>query len=158
MRFSNPKTASRLRRPISESMTATFLPCIARAVPTFAVVVVLPTPPFPEVMVITRLSIHSLSMQTTVQVCVLYKKVLLPTVTVIYSNTHQHLAGLLLLYLRDARPLIQVSTTICPPRMDATSGRGCTSSPSGGRESRWAIRSWTGARWSEHTRACSLSG
>src|SRR5947209_2352589 len=57
MRFSNPMTASRLRRPISESTTATFLPIIARAVPRFAVVVVLPTPPFPDVMVITRLSI-----------------------------------------------------------------------------------------------------
>jgi hypothetical protein len=31
---------------------------MARAVPRFAVVVVLPTPPFPDVIVITRLSIH----------------------------------------------------------------------------------------------------
>src|SRR5215469_6351404 len=58
MRFSNPITASRLRRPISASRTATFFPCIARAVPRLAVVVVLPTPPFPEVIVSTRLSIH----------------------------------------------------------------------------------------------------
>src|SRR6266568_3251134 len=62
MRFSNPMTASRFRRPISESTTATFFPCIARAVPRFAVVVVLPTPPFPDVIVITRLSIGMLSM------------------------------------------------------------------------------------------------
>src|SRR5437588_11924335 len=60
MRFSSPMTASRLRRPISESTTATLLPCIARAVPIFAVVVVLPTPPFPDVMVITRLFIRVL--------------------------------------------------------------------------------------------------
>src|SRR5215471_1285821 len=60
MRFSSPRTASRLRRPISESTTATFLPCIARAVPRFAVVVVLPTPPLPDVIVITRLFIHAL--------------------------------------------------------------------------------------------------
>src|SRR5579883_151365 len=57
MRFSRPSTASKLRRPISESTTATFLFCIARAVPRFAVVVVLPTPPLPDVMVITLLSI-----------------------------------------------------------------------------------------------------
>src|ERR1700682_1399563 len=56
MRFSSPKTASRLPRPMSESTTATFFPCIASAVPRFAVVVVLPTPPFPEVIVITLLS------------------------------------------------------------------------------------------------------
>src|SRR6266849_1407329 len=66
MRFSNPRTASRLRRPISESTTATFLPIIARAVPRFAVVVVLPTPPFPDVMVITRLSICVSMKATTV--------------------------------------------------------------------------------------------
>src|SRR5579875_4043129 len=59
MRFSRPRTASRLRSPISESTTATFLPCIARAVPRLAVVVVLPTPPFPDVIVITRLSIKN---------------------------------------------------------------------------------------------------
>src|ERR1700681_1181257 len=68
MRFSNPKTASRLRRPISESTTATFLPIIARAVPRFAVVVVLPTPPFPDVMVITRLSICVSMKATTVTI------------------------------------------------------------------------------------------
>src|SRR4051794_30590085 len=56
MRFSRPSTASRLRRPISASTTATFLPCIARAVPRFAVVVVFPTPPLPDVIVITLLS------------------------------------------------------------------------------------------------------
>src|SRR5260370_24201204 len=68
MRFSNPRTASRLRRPISESTTATFLPIIARAVPRFAVVVVLPTPPFPDVMVITRLSMCVSMKATTVTI------------------------------------------------------------------------------------------
>src|SRR5579885_3360168 len=57
IRFSRPSTASRLRKPISESSTTTFLPCMASAVPRFAVVVVLPTPPFPDVIVITLLSI-----------------------------------------------------------------------------------------------------
>src|SRR5947209_2786186 len=51
MRFSKPRTASRLRRPISASSTATFFPCKARADPRLAVVVVLPTPPLPDVIV-----------------------------------------------------------------------------------------------------------
>src|SRR5579883_655134 len=56
MRFSRPIAASRLRSPISPSTTTTFFPCIASALPRFAVVVVFPTPPFPDVIVITRLS------------------------------------------------------------------------------------------------------
>src|SRR5687768_2254278 len=49
MRFSRPRITSRLRSPMSASTTATFLPSLARATPRFAVVVVLPTPPLPEV-------------------------------------------------------------------------------------------------------------
>src|SRR5690606_17493638 len=45
---------SRLRRPISASIRTTDLPRAAGAAPTLAVVVVLPTPPFPEVNVMTR--------------------------------------------------------------------------------------------------------
>jgi len=41
---------------------------------------------------------------------------------------------------RGERPLTQVSTTIWPCRIIATSGRGCASKPSGGRESKWAMR------------------
>src|SRR5690606_31449103 len=40
---------SRLRRPTSKSITATFLPAMARPVASEALVVVLPTPPLPEV-------------------------------------------------------------------------------------------------------------
>src|SRR5690606_15381606 len=42
-------TTSRLRRPTSVSMTQTFSPSRASAAPTLAVVVVLPTPPLPDV-------------------------------------------------------------------------------------------------------------
>src|ERR1700680_3652704 len=49
MRFSSPSTKSRLRRPMSASTSTTCLPSVASAQPTFAVVVVLPTPPFPDV-------------------------------------------------------------------------------------------------------------
>src|SRR5690554_4551686 len=42
-------TTSRLRRPTSVSMTQTFSPRRASAAPTLAVVVVLPTPPVPDV-------------------------------------------------------------------------------------------------------------
>src|SRR5664279_1621568 len=45
---------SRLRRPTSASTSATLAPACASAVPMLAVVVVLPTPPFPEVMTIAR--------------------------------------------------------------------------------------------------------
>src|SRR5215470_13567342 len=78
MRFSNPITASRLRRPISESTTATFFPCIARAVPRFAVVVVLPTPPFPEVIVSTRLSIHISLLSNCSTISILHANYLVP--------------------------------------------------------------------------------
>ena len=43
---------SRLRRPMSESMTTTLWPRMARPVPILAVAVVLPTPPLPEVITI----------------------------------------------------------------------------------------------------------
>src|SRR5579883_329870 len=56
MWLSNPMTASRLRSPISPSTAATRCPIIARAVLRLAAVVVLPTPPLPDVIVSTRLS------------------------------------------------------------------------------------------------------
>jgi hypothetical protein len=40
---------SRLRRPTSKSITAVFLPAFARPQAMLALVVVLPTPPLPEV-------------------------------------------------------------------------------------------------------------
>src|SRR3990167_5475651 len=40
---------SRLRRPTSKSMTAVFFPALARPQAMLALVVVLPTPPLPEV-------------------------------------------------------------------------------------------------------------
>src|SRR5678816_1903043 len=54
MRFSRPITTSRLRRPISASTSTTECPSAASAAPRFAVVVVLPTPPLPEVMTMAR--------------------------------------------------------------------------------------------------------
>src|ERR1700712_2473466 len=48
-RRSAPITRSRLRRPTSKSTTQTFSPCCARAAPSAAVEVVLPTPPLPDV-------------------------------------------------------------------------------------------------------------
>src|SRR5258708_633467 len=53
MRFSRPMTTSKFRRPMSPSRHTTFAPMAASAVAMLAVVVVLPTPPLPEVMVIT---------------------------------------------------------------------------------------------------------
>src|SRR5262249_41697435 len=54
MRFSRPTTTSRLRRPMSASTRTTVCPSAASAAPRFAVVVVLPTPPLPEVMTMAR--------------------------------------------------------------------------------------------------------
>src|SRR5260363_243149 len=48
-RRSAPMTRSRLRRPTSKSTTTTFSPACASAAPMAAVVVVLPTPPLPDV-------------------------------------------------------------------------------------------------------------
>src|SRR3990167_4094256 len=48
-RRSQPMMRSRLRRPTSKSITAVFLPRRARPVAKLALVVVLPTPPLPEV-------------------------------------------------------------------------------------------------------------
>src|SRR5690606_9057691 len=48
-RRSQPMIRSRLRRPTSKSMTATFLPRRARPLARLALLVVLPTPPLPEV-------------------------------------------------------------------------------------------------------------
>src|SRR4030042_4138111 len=53
MRFSRPMTTSRLRRPMSASMQTTRRPEAARAAPMFAVAVVFPTPPLPDVIVAT---------------------------------------------------------------------------------------------------------
>ena len=51
--FSNPITTSRFLKPISVSTNTTFLPSIAKLEPKFAVVVVFPTPPFPDVITST---------------------------------------------------------------------------------------------------------
>src|SRR5690606_15760478 len=48
-RRSHPMTRSRLRRPTSKSITATRCPRRARPQARLAAVVVLPTPPFPDV-------------------------------------------------------------------------------------------------------------
>ena len=53
--FSRPSTTSRFLKPVSVSIITTFLPSLARPVPILAVVVVLPTPPFPDVTTITSL-------------------------------------------------------------------------------------------------------
>src|SRR5690606_27991471 len=52
-RRSQPMIRSRLRRPTSKSITATFFPCRASPQARLALVVVLPTPPLPEVTTIT---------------------------------------------------------------------------------------------------------
>src|ERR1051325_6396999 len=54
MRFSSPITTSRLRSPMSASISTTLMPSCAIAAPRLAVVVVLPTPPLPDVMTIAR--------------------------------------------------------------------------------------------------------
>src|SRR3954465_3811757 len=54
MRFSRPITTSRLRSPMSASISTTLIPSCAIAAPRLAVVVVLPTPPLPDVMTIAR--------------------------------------------------------------------------------------------------------
>src|SRR5579885_1165699 len=56
MWLSRPITASKLRSPISPSTATTRRPIIASAVLRLAAVVVLPTPPLPDVIVSTRLS------------------------------------------------------------------------------------------------------
>src|SRR6478609_6060848 len=52
-RRSQPMIRSRLRRPTSKSMTTVLCPRSARPAANAAAVVVLPTPPLPEVMTIT---------------------------------------------------------------------------------------------------------
>src|SRR5688500_8052566 len=47
-------TTSRLRRPMSASISTTLCPSWASPVPRLAVAVVLPTPPLPEVMTMAR--------------------------------------------------------------------------------------------------------
>jgi len=54
MRFSNPRRRSKFLKPKSASNTAVVAPLPARAMPRFAVKVVLPTPPFPEQINIVR--------------------------------------------------------------------------------------------------------
>ena len=51
--FSNPITTSKFLSPMSVSTNTTFLSASANAAPKLAVVVVLPTPPFPDVITIT---------------------------------------------------------------------------------------------------------
>src|ERR1700676_347072 len=52
-RRSAPMTRSRLRSPTSKSTTTTLFPARAKAAPSAAVDVVLPTPPLPDVTTIT---------------------------------------------------------------------------------------------------------
>ena len=54
MRFSNPRRRSKFLKPKSASSTAVVDPLLARAMPRFAVKVVLPTPPLPEQINIVR--------------------------------------------------------------------------------------------------------
>jgi len=54
MRFSNPKRRSKFLKPKSASNTAVVDPLLASAMPRFAVRVVLPTPPLPELIYIVR--------------------------------------------------------------------------------------------------------
>ena len=54
MRFSNPRRRSKFLKPKSASNTAVVAPLLARAMPRFAVQVVLPTPPLPEQINIVR--------------------------------------------------------------------------------------------------------
>src|SRR5690606_19575019 len=66
-RRSQPMIRSRLRRPTSKSMITVLWPCMARPVPIAALVVVLPTPPLPEVTtiisanVVSSFDVHSCS-------------------------------------------------------------------------------------------------
>mmetsp|Transcript_1503 Transcript_1503/g.3412 ORF Transcript_1503/g.3412 Transcript_1503/m.3412 type:complete len:234 (+) Transcript_1503:684-1385(+) len=55
-RFSRPRSRSRLRKPMSASTSTTRYPRRAMDIPRLALVVVLPTPPLPEVITITRAS------------------------------------------------------------------------------------------------------
>lgn len=55
---------SKFRRPISKSITHVFFPFNASPIPMLAAVVVLPTPPFPEVMHTTRESLPMLRVAT----------------------------------------------------------------------------------------------
>jgi hypothetical protein len=55
-RFSSPRSRSRLRSPMSASTRHTRYPRRAMLMPRLAEVVVLPTPPLPEVMTMTRAS------------------------------------------------------------------------------------------------------
>ena len=51
--FSSPKSKSRFLKPKSVSIRTTLYPAFASAVPMFALVVVFPTPPFPDVITIS---------------------------------------------------------------------------------------------------------
>ena len=62
--FSSPRRRSRLRNPISASIKQTLYPSLAMDIPRFALVVVLPTPPLPDVITITRVSSDSASTDT----------------------------------------------------------------------------------------------
>src|SRR3954447_5734853 len=67
-RRSAPITRSRLRRPTSKSTTTTLSPRCASAAPSAAVVVVLPTPPLPDVTTKT-LAIETILLSWLVQRC-----------------------------------------------------------------------------------------
>ena len=56
IRFSKPRSRSRFLSPMSASINATLWPSLAMDIPKFAVAVVLPTPPFPEVTTIVRVT------------------------------------------------------------------------------------------------------
>src|ERR1700722_8666256 len=70
-RRSAPSTRSRLRKPTSKSTTTTFSPICASAAPSAAVVVVLPTPPLPDVTTRT-LAILPISQKQLIQRCDLH--------------------------------------------------------------------------------------
>jgi len=60
MRFSNPKRRSKFLKPKSASNTAVVAPLFARAMPRFAVKVVLPPPPLPDHINIVRVFFPSI--------------------------------------------------------------------------------------------------
>src|SRR5690606_38054511 len=68
-RRSQPMIRSRLRRPTSKSMTATFLPRRASPQARLALVVVLPTPPLPDVTTMISAKVCLSCMRASVERC-----------------------------------------------------------------------------------------
>src|ERR1700759_3688178 len=66
-RRSAPRIRSRLRSPTSKSITTTFCPICASAAPKAAVVVVLPTPPLPDVTTKTFAIVNSLTLTCSIE-------------------------------------------------------------------------------------------